>query len=107
MLKFLRPVSKCLWLCSHQKVVYIHLLICVCIHGSFTYTYSLHIHFLHFTVNSDGSVTAEMPDGAVSEATLHMVLEWKKSGVGMDEIINRLRAQTVPPGYPVHPWIPG
>lgn len=52
-------------------------------------------------------MTAEMPDGAVSEATLHMVLEWKKSGVGMDEIINRLRAQTVPPGYPVHPWNPG
>ena len=58
-------------------------------------------------VNGDGSITAEQPNDAVSESTLRMILEWKRCGVDMKDIIDRLRAKTVPCGYPVHPWKPG
>lgn len=58
-------------------------------------------------VNTDGCIKAECPNPAVPECVLQDVLEWKRSGVSTDDVIDRLRAQTVPPGYPVHPWAHG
>ena len=58
-------------------------------------------------MRDDGSVTAELPNDAISETTLRMILDWKMTGATMDEIIDRLRSQTVPRGYPIHEWTPG
>lgn len=93
--------------CKCKNIVYlvqflhtIHLFL----HLAYVYLYVL---FVHLTVTSDGTVTAEKPDGAVSEATLLKILGWKEAGASMDDIIDRLRTQTVPTGYAIHPWIPG
>ena len=58
-------------------------------------------------MNADGSVVTQQPNDAVSEHTLKMILKWRNDGVGMDDIIDRLRTQTVPAGYPIHSWIAG
>ena len=58
-------------------------------------------------MKDDGSVTAEQPNDAISEETLQMILDWKRSGLEMNNIIDRLRSKTIPPGYPIHPWCPG
>lgn len=31
-------------------------------------------------------------------------MQWKRSGATDDDIIDRLRARTVPRGYPIHSW---
>ena len=49
----------------------------------------------------------ECPNPAVPECVLQDVLKWKRSGVSTDDVIDRLRAQTVPVGSPVHPWAHG
>ena len=48
--------------------------------------------------NSDGSVTAKLPNPAVS---------WKTSGASDNTILENLQQETVPPGYTVHNWTPG
>ena len=58
-------------------------------------------------VSDDGSIMAELPNDTIPETTLRLIHEWKMSGTMMDDIIDRLRSQTVPHGYPVHEWIPG
>lgn len=86
--------------------------ISVCIIASYTmcvhfFSLSPYMCSFYLTVNRDGSVAAEQPDGAVSEATLLKILDWKRTGASMDEIIDMLRMQTVPAGYTIHPWNPG
>lgn len=66
---------------------------------------SLFLYFVYI-VKGDGTVTAEYPDPAVSNHTLCEVLEWRRSGVDTSEVVDRLRAKTVPAGYPLHPWTP-
>ena len=66
-------------------------------------TYSFH----HAIVNTDGSISAKCPDRAVSHSILKEIFEWKRSGVSMDDIVDRLRSRTVPSGNPIHPWILG
>ena len=58
-------------------------------------------------MRDDGSVTAELPNDAISETTLRMILDLKMTGATMDKIIDRHRSQTVPRGYPIHEWTPG
>lgn len=58
-------------------------------------------------VNPDGSIAAQQPNQAISEDILRKILKWRNDGIGVDYIIDRLRAQTVPSGHPVHPWMPG
>ena len=62
--------------------------------------------YLH-VVNADGTVNAEKPYDAVTEHTLNMIAKWRSDGIEMDDVIDRLRAQTVPAGYPIHSWIAG
>ena len=80
--------------CLHQKVICSCMFVCL-----FT--------SISIVVHADGSITAECPNPAVPECVLREVLEWKISGVATDDVIDRLRVRTVPPGYPIHPWIHG
>lgn len=85
LLAFLTPIG---WIHIHN-VVYCDLFRCILI------------------VNPDGSITAQQPNQAISEDILRTVLKWRNDGIGVDDIIDRLRAQTVPSGHPIHPWIAG
>ena len=64
------------------------------------------LHYNVKIVKEDGSVTAILPNEAISGATLQMILDLRRSGLNMDDIIERLRSQTVPSVYPIHPWVP-
>ena len=56
---------------------------------------------------ADGKITACIPNPAVDSILLEQVHSWIEAGVTIDDAIERLRAQTVPPGYIVHSWIEG
>ena len=79
----------------------------VLVHVSCAAVRPVFIYPFLFKVNSDGSVVAEKPDSAISEATLLKIQHWKSNGLSMDDIIHQLRKETVPPGYVVHLWNPG
>ena len=61
----------------------------------------------HSTVHPDGTVTAEHHNPAIPLAMLMEIVEWKESGATMDDVVNRQRLRTVPPGYTPHPWTSG
>ena len=52
-------------------------------------------------VNCDGLITAQQPNQSISGED---GIEWRNDVIGIDDIIDRLKAQT---GHPVHPWIAG
>ncbi len=41
---------------------------------------------------------------AVPLATLQCVFKWRTDGQSMQDVIDRLRAKTVPAGHPFHKW---
>ena len=60
------------------------------------------ISFLY--VDDDGKIVAVQPNAAVADSLIGDIFKWKEEGISMDDIIDQLRAQTVPTGYPFHPW---
>ena len=56
---------------------------------------------------ADGKITACIPNPAVHSILLKQVHNWIEAGATIDDAIDRLRVQTVPPGYIVHSWIEG
>ena len=56
---------------------------------------------------SDGTVKAKKFNPAISMQTITDIHELMKSGLDIADIVDRLRTQTVPPGYPCHPWRSG
>ena len=69
--------------------------------------FALYIFILVHIVSNDGSIVAEKPNSAISDAPLLKILQLKSNGPSMDDIIELLRKQTVPTGCPIHPWSPG
>ena len=67
------------------------------------------IPIINFQISDmlDGKIVVKCPSRAVSSQCLREILSWKLNGVSDSDIISRLRAKTVPPGYPIHPWKPG
>ena len=55
----------------------------------------------------DGTVKAKKFNPAISVQTIAEVHELMKSGLDIADIVDRLRTQTVPPGYSCHPWRSG
>lgn len=55
----------------------------------------------------DGSITAVLSNPAINLELLSELKSWYAEGASVDDIIERLRLQTVPPGYAIHSWIEG
>ena len=65
------------------------------------------LYILLFIGLANGSVTAELPDPAVSTSLLLQILQWKEEGATEGDIHCRLRCHTVPDGYSYTTWKPG
>ena len=59
------------------------------------------------TDNKDGNVTAVLPNPAISIKSLDEIKKWYAEGATIDDVIERLRLKTVPPGYSIHSWTEG
>lgn len=46
-------------------------------------------------------------DSIVPQETLNEIWKLKMDDMSMEDIIDRLRARTVPTGYPIHKWREG
>ena len=55
----------------------------------------------------NGSISAEVPNPAVSPKILKNILQWQRDGATMDDVLMRLRLHTVPTGYTPHNWHSG
>ena len=55
-------------------------------------------------VCSDGSISALIPNPAVSAGLLNEIHSWQRP---IEDVIERLRLRTVPPGYTVSKWYLG
>lgn len=60
-----------------------------------------------FSVKPDGSLVAECDNPAVPMSYLHDIWMWMGEGATMEQVIDRLRPCTVPPGYTCNTWTPG
>ena len=56
---------------------------------------------------ADGSVCSKRANPAVPPALMTEISQWAEAGVSMDDVVERLRTRTVPPGYPLFPWMAG
>ena len=63
--------------------------------------------YVDYTEQPDGSISAQLPNPAVTEEILRKIVQWNRSGLSNDGIINNLRKKTVPVGYNFHTWTPG
>ena len=57
-----------------------------------------------FSGNADGTISAERKNPAVPITLVSEILSWKEQGASMEDIVDRLRPRTVPPGYPYTTW---
>jgi len=65
-------------------------------------------YFIVVNIDSkDGSVTASLPNPAISTELLEEIQLWYDHGATVNDVIDRLRLKTVPPGYVTHSWIEG
>ena len=58
-------------------------------------------------MNPDGSITAEIPNPAVSPELLGEILLLKAEHCTDEDIITHLRPKTAPEGYEYSTWMPG
>ena len=54
---------------------------------------------------ADGTVSAAIPNPAVSTELLGEILDWQEKGATVKDVCTRLRQRTVPPGYSRIPGI--
>ena len=52
--------------------------------------------------NKDGIVAASVPNPTISTELLKEIQQWYDHGATVDDVIDRLRMKTVPPGYATH-----
>ena len=75
-----------------------------------TRTYSTIFYVLLNCVNigsEDGSVAASQSNPAISTELLKEIQQWYDQGATINDVIDRLRLKTVPPGYVTHSWVEG
>ncbi|XP_065892094.1 uncharacterized protein [Dysidea avara] len=58
-------------------------------------------------IDENGAITALLPNHAISPELLGDLNKWKSEGANLDDVIEWLRLQTVPPGYEIHTWTEG
>ena len=59
----------------------------------------MHTFIFFDTELADGTITAQLPNPAVTTEILQRILEMQKNGISHKEVIQELRKETVPPGY--------
>ena len=59
------------------------------------------------TLGNNGTLTPVLPNNAVSLQLLAEIQKWYSEGANQDDVVERLRLRTVPPGYKIHNWIEG
>ena len=57
--------------------------------------------------NKEGNISAALHNPAISGELLGEIDSWYTQGATIDDVIERLRLRTVPPGYTIHSWIEG
>ena len=62
---------------------------------------------IKITEEADGTLTPVKSNPAVPVEMLKKVQDLLKSGINIKDIVDRLRTETVPKGYPCHPWRSG
>ena len=55
-------------------------------------------------MSDDGSIHAVTQNPAVPISTQKDFLNWKRTGLCDEDVVDRLRPRTVPAGYPYHKW---
>ena len=58
-------------------------------------------------VDENGAITTLLPNHAISPELLGDLNKWKSEGANLDDVIEWLRLQTVPPSYQIHTWTEG
>ena len=62
---------------------------------------------LNDTLGNNETLTAVLPNNAVSLELLSEIQKWYSEGANQDDVVERLRLRTVPPGYKIHDWTEG
>ena len=58
----------------------------------------------HTDLETDGGLSAVRANPAVPKEVLSEISQWKESGIGQSDILQRLRLQMVPAGYVPQTW---
>ena len=58
-------------------------------------------------LSSTATVLTESGCEIVPQLILHDITSWRRQGISMRDIVDRLLPRTVPPGYDHHTWIEG
>lgn len=66
-----------------------------------------YILYINNTEKADGTLTPVRSNPAVPVELLKKVQDLLKGGISIEDIVDRLRTETVPKGYPCHPWRSG
>ena len=59
------------------------------------------------SLGENGTLVTTLPYEAVSPVLLTEIQKWYSDGADEDDVIERLRLRTVPPGFKIHNWIEG
>lgn len=75
-------------------------------------TVNYNIGYCHISLDENYAeeqsvLVAEDNTSMVPTEVLQEILNWRKDGISLDDIISRLRSRTVPSGYPIHTWKDG
>ena len=66
-----------------------------------------HICHIIYIEEANGTLTPVKSNPAVPVEMLKKVHNLLKSGISIEDVVDRLRTETVPKGYPCHPWLSG
>lgn len=55
-------------------------------------------------LDQNGTLTAMSSNNAVTLDLLTESHKWYSEGANQDDVVERLRLRTVPPGYKIHSW---
>jgi len=55
----------------------------------------------------DGTIIPELVNPAVPQHIISEIHTWTRCGATMQDVVDRLRPRTVPPGYVFHTWKAG
>ena len=83
------------------------ILYCTDMQANFPYYEQLLLSGMLFILGENGTVTALLPHHAVSPELLSELSKWNSEGASLNDVVERLRLRTVPPGYEIHTWIEG
>ena len=72
-----------------------------------TYITNFYVFYAANIDSEDRSVAAYLPNPAINTELLKEIQQWYDQGATVDDVIDRLRLKTVPPGYVTHSWIEG